>query len=166
MKAVEISTTLKGDTYQIGVLAPALYFLELVMFLLPVYSVVKTKYFFCERCKETLFLKTAYISDVSLVNENIDNLKSGKALFLKDVNPVFSVEGLGIIYKAYMFNFYFCFSCRSVVVSVEKISLKRDENNAFTIADSEEIIKGVHWDEESSELAFKKITLDSTVKIE
>lgn len=145
---------------QIGIIMPAFYILELSAFLFPVVKVGRMKTFFCERCKRSMIVKTAYSSDIDIVNSNMDNLKKGDAFFLKFIHLTLSFKDLNLVYKAYRFNFNLCTSCQSVVLYVERISIIRNPQGKFYIADSEEIVSGVFLDKNSSDFVIKMVGLN------
>lgn len=148
---VDMTVGRRGSQIPVGSIMPAMYLIELVAFLAPIYLIAKRKYYYCEGCKENMSQSTIYTADIDAVTQNMDSLRSGNALFVKDLTPISDPSLLNDIYKAYQFDFHHCEKCQSVVYNLKNISLKKDKKGKMTVADRNDLITGLYLDKESSE---------------
>ncbi len=158
---IEISVGRRSASIPIGSIMPVLYIIEFAVFLYPIYTVAKMKHFFCEACKKNMSSVTLYYPNADEITPNLDALRSGNALFLKEAQPVGNLQHLGLGYKAYEFNFHFCLLCKSVVVNVERISISKNDKGKIEIADNDEVVKGVYLDKESAEMVIAIVALSA-----
>lgn len=142
------------------------YLIEFTVFLVPIYFVLSSKFYFCENCENSLDQITFYADTTQPIAEYKGKIEKGNLDFLEDISLHSELDTIQLDHskpmEVYQFEFHLCDKCRkNSVVNINILKLKLKEEKIET-ENTVSIIEGIYIDQKANDILLKKLELMRT----